>query len=170
MSASSIVIEPYNPLWPRVFEEEKTLLIQALGSGILGSVEHVGSTAVEGLSAKPIIDIMVGIKSLEVAKPFIPLLTRSGYCFYPYKADVMHWFCKPSPELRTHHLHLVPYQSELWQERITFRDVLRKNERVRLEYQQLKHDLAKEFPNDREEYTQRKWPFIQRVLNSKNQQ
>ncbi len=78
----------------------------------------------------------------------------------------MHWFCKPSPEKRTHHLHLIPYKSPLWQERITFRNVLRESPEIALEYAKLKQSLAAKYTSDREAYTQGKWPFIKKVLNS----
>jgi GrpB-like predicted nucleotidyltransferase (UPF0157 family) len=78
----------------------------------------------------------------------------------------MHWFCKPTPEIRTHHLHLVPFQSDLWFERLAFRDCLRKNVDLATEYASLKHKLARQFKDERERYTQGKGPFIQDVLAS----
>ena len=97
-------------------------------------------------------------------KEAIQVLTQHGYCYYPYKADVMHWFCKPTPEFRTHHLHLVPFNSLLWQERISFREKLRASSILRAEYCALKQALVQEYKDDREQYTQQKWPFIKRVL------
>ncbi|MGB0895085.1 MAG: GrpB family protein [Parashewanella sp.] len=161
-----INVVDYDKNWPSNFETEKTFLESVIGEWVFGSIEHVGSTAVVGLAAKPVIDIMVGVKSLEASKPAIELLTENGYCFYPYKPDVMHWFCKPSPETRTHHLHLVPYKSPLWHERILFREHLRKNPKIANEYAQLKRRLASENSINREHYTQSKWPFIQKVLQS----
>lgn len=164
MPDPAITIEKYDPNWPTMFEEEQRLLSAVLSPWLKGTIEHVGSTAVPDLKAKPIIDIMVGVQSLNVSADAIPVLNTNGYCYYPYKKEVMHWFCKPSPEIRTHHLHLVPFGSQLWQERISFRDILRNNPSVREEYAQLKCELAKRYKKDREQYTQKKWPFIQRVL------
>jgi len=129
-----------------------------------GPIEHVGSTAVPGLKAKPIIDIMVGVKDLDSSVGAIDVLQRNGYCYYPYKTEVMHWFCKPTPEYRTHHLHLVPYDSPLWRERIKFRDILRSNGKFAEQYAQLKVSLARDLTDDRERYTELKWSFIEGVL------
>ncbi|WP_431637165.1 GrpB family protein [Dyella sp. KULCS107] len=89
-----------------------------------------------------------------------------GYLYWPYKADVMHWFCKPSDAHRTHHLHLVPYGSELWRARLGFRDALRANAHLAQEYAQLKLDMANKYRHDREAYTQSKTEFVQQVLKS----
>ena len=131
-------LSDYRDDWPDLFEREKSVLLERLGSWLHGLIEHVGSTAVPGLKAKPIIDIMVGVKDLDSSVGAINVLQRNGYCYYPYKSDLMHWFCKPTPEYRTHHLHLVPYDSPLWRERIKFRDILRSNGKVAEKYEQLK--------------------------------
>jgi GrpB-like predicted nucleotidyltransferase (UPF0157 family) len=119
---------------------------------------------VPGLAAKPIIDIMAPVRSLEDSKRAIDAATQHGYMYYPYQADLMHWFCKPSPAHRTHHLHLVPYGSPLWKDRITFRQALRDSRSLAEEYAQLKYKLATTFHNDREAYTHAKEPFVRRVL------
>lgn len=159
-----VQLSDYQREWPVLFEREKSVLLDRLGPWLHGPIEHVGSTAVPGLKAKPIIDIMAGVKDLDSSVGAIDVLQRGGYCYYPYKADVMHWFCKPTPEYRTHHLHLVPYDSTLWRERIKFRDILRSNEKVAEEYEQLKVLLARDLTDDRENYTELKWPFIEGVL------
>lgn len=164
MSDEAIFIEKYNNNWPKMFSNEKASLALLLKNHFKGTIEHVGSTAVKGLAAKPIIDIMIGVESLETSKHLIETLTQSGYCYYPYKSDVMHWFCKPSAEIRTHHLHLIPYLSPLWNERIKFRNALRVNPELANQYQELKYQLAEEFTHDREGYTKNKWPFIKKVI------
>lgn len=131
-----------------------------------GGIEHVGSTAVPGMVAKPVIDVMFGVKSLEESKPAIEVLVENSYEYWPYKTDLMHWFCKPSDAFRTHHLHLIPFESTLWRERIKFRDLLRSNERIAADYAHLKRELAALYKEDREAYTEKKWPFIQEVLQS----
>src|SRR5918995_2012492 len=90
------------------FEEERRLLQAAIGQWAVGGIHHVGSTAVPGLAAKPVIDILVGIKNLASARACFPALARCGYQYAHYRTDEMHWFCKPQPSHRTHHLHLVP--------------------------------------------------------------
>ena len=116
---------PYDPSWPRRFEQERELLQPALANWITGTIEHIGSTAVPDLLAKPIFDIMVGVLDLPSSMPAREALAGLEYQYFPYRSDVMHWFCKPSPAHRTHHLHLVPFRSRLWIERIAFRDFLR---------------------------------------------
>ena len=167
MKQAPVVLCDYDPRWPEKFEREKTLLLAVLGDYLCGSVEHVGSTAVPGLKAKPIIDIMFGVESLERSKSAIELLAAVHYEYAPYKTDVMHWFCKPSEAHRTHHLHLIPYESTLWKERIGFRDSLRRDRQIAEEYACLKTALAERYKDDREAYTEAKWPFIQQILNTK---
>jgi GrpB-like predicted nucleotidyltransferase (UPF0157 family) len=161
-----IKIEPYNHEWPRLFELEAASLSEVLRPWLVGAVEHIGSTAVRGLAAKPVIDIMAPVSSLADAEPAIEALSALSYCYYPYRADVMHWFCKPSPAHRTHHLHLVPPGSALWVQRLALRDALRKNAELASEYQALKRRLAHEHAQDREAYTEAKSPFIHSVLSS----
>jgi GrpB-like predicted nucleotidyltransferase (UPF0157 family) len=164
MKQASVKLSEYDPEWPSKFEKEKDFLMNAIGKWLYGSVEHIGSTSVPGLIAKPVIDIMFGVKSLEESRPAINMLVKNGYKYFPYKEDVMHWFCKPSDAFRTHHLHLIPYKSPLWKERIQFRNLLRTNHEIAAEYATLKKELATHYKGDREAYTQKKWPFIQRML------
>jgi GrpB-like predicted nucleotidyltransferase (UPF0157 family) len=159
-----ILIQPYNQDWPRLFAMEHDLLAPALAPWLVGPIEHVGSTAVPGLAAKPIIDIMAPVESLKNSQPALRDLEHLGYCYAPYREDVMHWLCKPSPSVRTHHLHLVPFASSLWKDRIYFRDRLRADECLANNYAALKHRLAQMYGNDREAYTQAKTPFIAEVL------
>lgn len=159
-----VEIVRYDASWPRRFTEERDLLAQTLGHWIVGSIEHVGSTAVPGLDAKPVIDIMVGVQDLESSRAAIPVAERLGYSYAPYRPDVMHWFCKPSPAYRTHHLHLVPFQSRKWIEPIAFRDYLRAHSETATEYAVLKRSLADRFKFDRERYTEEKGPFIENIL------
>ncbi len=161
----SILLIDSDPAWAEQFEIERNLIESVVGEFICGSIEHVGSTSVTGLMAKPVIDIMVGVKTLDASKPAIEILQKLGYCYAPYKTEVMHWFCKPSPEFRTHHLHLVPYQSNLWQDRIKFRDILRTDKGIAEKYEALKLSLAEKYKADRDEYTKAKWPFIKNVLS-----
>lgn len=160
-----IVVVPYDPRWPDEFERESVLLRDLLAPWIVGSIEHVGSTSVVGLAAKPVIDVMVGVESLRASEPAKAVLIENGYQYAEYKTDIMHWFCKPSAAFRTHHLHLIPYQSPLWSERLAFRDSLRRDVAVRREYEALKFELAQKYEFDREAYTDAKGPFIARVLN-----
>jgi GrpB-like predicted nucleotidyltransferase (UPF0157 family) len=164
MSGEPVIIRPYDPTWPAKFEIEKRVLTAVLAPWLLGPIEHIGSTAVPGLSAKPVIDIMGPVRDLPSSKPAIEALRPLSYCYFAYKPDRMHWFCKPSPLNRTHHLHLVPFESQVWREQLAFRDCLRSDAATREAYTQLKLKLAAQFRNDREAYTEAKTEFIQAVV------
>ncbi|MGH7818455.1 MAG: GrpB family protein, partial [Candidatus Binatia bacterium] len=159
-----IRIAPYDPAWPALFQAERELLADLLRRWLVGPIEHVGSTAVPGLAAKPVIDVMAAVESLDASRGAFGVLRDAGYHYAPYRTDVMHWFCKPSPSFRTHHLHLVPYESLLWTERIAFRDCLRSDSAIAHEYADLKHRLADAHRFDREAYTQAKGSFIGGLL------
>lgn len=159
-----IRIVPYDPSWPDQFAAEAAALEAAIGSYATGGIHHVGSTAVAGLDAKPIIDILVGVASLEASRDCFEPLAELGYLYAPYRSEEMHWFCKPHPSWRTHHLHLVPARSKRFRNELAFRNRLRSNTSLAGEYAALKHDLAERFANDRETYTDAKTDFIRCVL------
>lgn len=119
-----------------------------------------------GLCAKPVIDIMVGVTTLSESEPSKRILRQAGYHYAEYKMEVMHWFCKPSFATRTHHLHLIPYGSSLWNDRLRFRNLLRADSTLADQYAALKMELAVKFEFDREAYTEGKSPFISRTLAS----
>lgn len=158
-----IEIAPYDLSWPERFGEEKHRLVRALGRWLIGPIEHIGSTAVPGLAAKPVIDIMAVVESLESSRPAIAAAAGLGYCYYPYRPESEHWFCKPSAAFRTHHLHLVPCGAALWTEALAFRDYLRAHPATAAEYERVKRDLAQRYRFDREAYTEAKGPFIARI-------
>ena len=166
MTEAPIEIAEYNPQWPEFFAREHALILKALAQWLVGVPEHIGSTAVPGLAAKPVIDIMAPVSSLASSEAAIAVAEHIGYVHFPYKPQLMHWFCKPSPEFRTHHLHLVPLGSRLWRERLAFRDALRGNAALRAEYQSLKLRLAVQHRNDREAYTDAKSPFVALVVQA----
>lgn len=124
----------------------------------------MGSTAVPGLDAKPVIDILAGVADLDSSRGWIDAVAELQYVYAPYRADEMHWFCKPDPARRTHHLHLVPAGSPRFTDEIAFRDRLRAGPRLRAEYAALKHRLADLFGDDREGYTAAKAEFIRAAL------
>jgi len=167
MSASPdapVELVPYSSAWPAAFAEEAARLQVLLAPWLVGRVEHIGSTAVPGLSAKAVIDIMAPVASLQESLGAIGPAQGAGYVYYPYKPEIMHWFCKPSPALRTHHLQLVPIGSALWSARLGFRNALRQSPELAAQYSQLKADLARRHPDDREAYTEGKSEFIETAL------
>lgn len=161
MSAPEVKVVAYDPKWPALFELERAVLEQALAPWLVGTIEHIGSTAVPGLSATPVIDIMVPVRTLVGSEAAIGLLERKhDYHYWPYKSRVMHWLCKPGDRHRTHHLHLVPAGSPLLHEQLAFRDALRADPEMQRRYADLKHRLSEKHPEDREAYTHGKAPFV----------
>lgn len=159
-----IQLAPPDPSWPARFEEEREALEASIGKWVGGGIHHVGSTAVPGLEAKPIIDILAGVRDLESARACFKPLAQLGYLYAPYLPEEMHWFCKPDPAHRTHHLHLVPAGSRRFREELSFRDRLRADPKLAAEYAILKRDLAERYREDRETYTEAKGEFIRAVL------
>lgn len=158
-----VEIVAYDPSWPSQFLGESETLCRGLATWLVAPIEHIGSTAVPGLAAKPVIDIMAGVRTLDESRPAIAAATELGYCYVPYQADIEHWFCKPSPSFRTHHLHLIPIGTPEWLRPIAFRNYLRVHADVAAEYDALKRRLALEHRLDREAYTLGKRAFIDRI-------
>ncbi len=165
MTDAPIVLVDYDSRWPQLFHNEQIVLARTLAPWIVGPIEHIGSTAIPGMIAKPVIDIMVPVHSLAESRPAIEALKSLDYLYAPYKTDLEHWFCKPHPSFRTHHLHLVPYASKAWSETLQLRDTLRINRAAAEEYASLKHSLAAAFLTNRDAYTEGKTVFIDRILN-----
>ncbi|HEY2435555.1 MAG TPA: GrpB family protein [Solirubrobacteraceae bacterium] len=159
-----IEIVAYDREWPSRFESERGALEAAIGECAVGGIHHVGSTAIPGLASKPTIDILVGVQSLAASRMCFDSLTALGYQYAPHLADEMHWFCKPNPLLRTHHLHLVPVGSRRYRDELAFRDHLRAHGDVAAEYAALKRGLAGRLEHDREAYTKAKTDFIRTVI------
>jgi GrpB-like predicted nucleotidyltransferase (UPF0157 family) len=157
-------ISPYDPAWPARFKEERDALQRVIGAWVVGGIHHVGSTAIPGLAAKPVIDILMGVESLRSSRPCLEPLATMGYLYAPYRAREMHWLCKPDLTRRTHHLHLVPAESPRFHDELAFRDHLRTHPDAAAEYGALKCRLAAEFEHDREGYTEAKAGFIDGVL------
>lgn len=159
-----IRVVSHDPSWASRFESERSALQFAIGAWVVGGIHHVGSTAVPGLEAKPVIDILVGVRDLPSSRVSFDRLAELEYRYAPYRAQEMHWFCKPDPGRRTHHLHLVPAGSQRYRAELAFRDHLRTHPEVAGEYADLKRGLARSFENDREAYTAAKAQFIEAVV------
>jgi len=157
-------IVAYDAAWPERFDAERAALEAAVGDRAIGGIHHVGSTAVPGLEAKPVIDILVGVCDLESSRGCLGVLEGLGYLYAPYRDDEMHWLCKPSRFHRTHHLHLVPAGSRRFRDELAFRDRLRHEPDLASRYGALKRRLAAEWVNDRERYTAAKGEFIRAAL------
>ncbi len=167
----SVIILPPDPSWPVEFEHAKADLAIALGARAI-AMEHIGSTAVPGLSAKPIIDVLIGIAKLDDADACIPILVQRGWEFpdeYNKTLSGRKFFLKRDGEgVRTHHAHFVVHDGDLWKGYVMFRDKLRDSSELRDRYEQLKRDLAAKFHDQREKYTASKTDFVSEVLRMKS--
>lgn len=161
-----ISVERYNPDWVTRFERERALLERVLARWLSGGVHHVGSTSVPGLAAKPIVDMVAGVRDLAEARPAITVLAAQGYRHSPHRPRAYRFSKPPSPRWYrcTHHLHLTEPGSDLWRERLAFRDALRADAALRAEYQALKLRLAAAHGADLAGYTADKRDFVARVL------
>ena len=166
-----VEIVPYDPAWPGLFAEEVARLRAALPAELIGRIEHFGSTAVPGLEAKPIIDMLVEVRSMEdVAERIAPLLRALGYEFF-WRAPghglpgmEYAWFIRrDAAGRRTHHIHFVEAGSSEWG-RLRFRDYLRAHSEVARAYGALKQRIADQYPDDRIAYAKAKTCFVREVM------
>jgi GrpB-like predicted nucleotidyltransferase (UPF0157 family) len=156
-----IAVVDYDPDWPAQFEAEKERLLTEIGEWVL-AVEHIGSTAVPGLAAKPIIDIMPGVRSLDDADRCVEGMRRLGYEYVPEFEDALsdrRYFRKGHPQQRWH-AHIVETGGEFWRRHLFFRDYLRSHPDAVAQYAALKRRLAAQFPRDSLAYTDAKSEFI----------
>ena len=161
-----IEILPYDSAWPARFESEKYVLLDVFRS-VPVQVEHVGSTAVPGLGAKPVIDVMLGVDHLANVEARIPDLAARGYEYiqrYEAAFPKRRLFAKPRHRPRAFHLHAVERSTAFWRRHLLFRDFLRRRPEVASEYYELKKHLAAEFGADRDGYASAKTAFIEAVL------
>lgn len=162
-----IVLVDYDPRWPEMFSQEAETLRRILPPSLLLRVEHFGSTSVPGLAAKPIIDILVSVSSLEDARrDAVPALEELGYSYWAANPDITHMFLVkglPPNGPRTHHIHMVTKDHPLW-ERLLFSEYLRRHPDEAGHYAALKQTLMTQFPDDREAYTQGKTEFVAEVM------
>jgi GrpB-like predicted nucleotidyltransferase (UPF0157 family) len=163
-----VEIVNYDPRWPTLFDEEANRLRAALDPSLISGLEHFGSTAVPGLSAKPIIDILIAVRSLADAQTsFVEALRKLDYVYWADnpKKDRM-FFVKGMPPFgsrRSHHVHVTETHGEMWQ-RLAFRNYLRAHPGEAEIYEQLKRRLATEHQTDREAYTDAKSAYIESVM------
>jgi len=168
-----VIIVGYDPQWPILYEEEKRRILRAIGHKVL-TIEHIGSTAVPGLGAKPIIDIMAGVHQAADAEECLPLLQSLGYNDVTLQPGNPEWYyClgkgKGHQEEHTYHLHLVKFMSEHWEKHLLFRDFLRTHPEVAQQYYELKKELVAKHGANREAYTEAKTSFIESVVTQVRQ-
>jgi len=158
-----VKLEPYNDKWSKLFDKERELLSSQL-KNLIVEIEHVGSTSIEGLFAKPIIDIAIGVSSLDVIIKLKEKVKELGYVEVPVSLDSKHVFAKYKEKKITHFLHVMIYNQNLWLDQISFRDYLRSAPDAKIEYIKLKEELANKYPNDVISYTNEKKKFVDDIL------
>jgi len=162
MSDQRIEVVPYRSEWVDLFEQERSSLALALAL-YPHQIEHIGSTSVPGLHAKPIIDIAVLLDDLSCVDQLIEPLAALGYEYQgEYGLPGRRFFTRGKP--RVFHLHLVDGRTDHWQRWLTFREILRRNEEIRGDYERLKQELAQRFSSDRAGYTASKSDFINDIV------
>ncbi len=165
LQRGTVLVVPHQADWHELFEQERHLLHQHIGHLVL-DLQHVGSTAVPGLDAKPIIDLAAAVASVGVTPQCRQPLGELGYLDRGDAGrDGGYLFVKEAaPEVRTHHLHLVAINNPEWRTYLQFRDMLRADETLRARYGELKNLLQKRFAQDRRGYTNAKQEFIRDIL------
>jgi GrpB-like predicted nucleotidyltransferase (UPF0157 family) len=166
MTDQRVEIVPYDPAWLDRFADQQGAVSAVLGPWLAGPVEHVGSTSVDGLPAKPVVDMLAPVQSLEAAQTAVGVLEADGWLFWPddpcrhYRL----WFLRPTPDARTHHLHVIERDHPQARALLAFRDALRGDPGLRREYAELKRRLAGQYGENRNAYTNAKGDFIERTL------
>lgn len=160
-----VAIVAYRPEWRALFEVEQRTLQAALGR-VAAQIEHVGSTAVVGLVAKPIIDVMIGLEDFSLADQLVPEIEALGYEYVQKYETVMpfrRFFTKERAGARTHQIHMVGIGTEFWERLILFRDYLRRNGEAAARYAALKQELAARDWTDVNEYADAKTEFVRKI-------
>ena len=164
LERNTVKVVPYQETWPAYFQKVANELQSLLKDKIL-QIEHIGSTAVKGLPAKPIIDIAVAISDGDQLPEVSRLLSQENYEDRGARLGG-YLFVKRSDGLTTHHIHLVLESDQRWKDYIAFRDQLNASPELRNQYSSLKQNLAAKYPNDRGKYTAAKHDFISKILGS----
>ncbi|KAA0011891.1 GrpB family protein [Billgrantia pellis] len=161
-----IELVDYDTTWPMHFDIERERLYERFPDSLI-DVQHIGSTAVPGMPAKPIIDLMAGVASMAVADALFDTLLGFGYVTsVEFNANLTdrRWFMRHAHGRRTHHLHVVVHSGAVWHQRLAFRDALRTVPALAERYAALKRELASCHREDREAYTQAKGTFVRSVI------
>lgn len=160
----TVQLIPYTPAWATLFQTEWVRLQLALGADAL-DIQHIGSTAVPGLAAKPVLDIGIAVANQSAVTACVPRLSALGYTYRGYRgSDQGHFFDQGPEECLTHYLHLLLRGEQGWLHYLQFRDYLRAHPAARAAYQQLKQQLAVQYAADRAAYSAAKASFVQSVL------
>lgn len=162
LERGALKLAPYTVQWKRLFEAEKALLHAAVGDYVL-AIEHVGSTSIPRMLAKPILDIGIAVRDYEEARICVEPIRALGYEYVgEHGMPRRHYFVKGDPT--THHLHMLEATSLDWENMMLFREYLIQHPEAARQYAELKMELARRSPADREAYQDGKAPLIERIL------
>ena len=165
LEKGAVKLLPHREEWHQLFAAEAARLSTAAGRHAL-AIEHVGSTAICGIAAKPIIDIALAVEDIAQVELIVQPFENLGYVYRGENGiPNRHYFRKGSP-FRTHHMHVVELNGEFWNSHLLFRDYLRKHRETAAQYEKLKQELAQKFLENREAYTDGKAAFIENVLKA----
>ena len=169
-ASDEIIIESYDPAWPKFANAEINAIKLVCEKLPFESIHHIGSTAVPGLSSKPVIDIFIVIDSITHASKWVKQLSAMGYVDWPANPDKKHVRLfkgmPPFGSKRTHHIHIIDKNSDILEHRLLFRGLLRDNKAIKADYEALKISLSKKSNHDREAYTDEKSSFISKTLHA----
>jgi GrpB-like predicted nucleotidyltransferase (UPF0157 family) len=163
MAGDPIQVVPYDPAWPAMFARQAAELREALGAVAL-RIDHIGSTAIPRLAAKPVIDVQISVAAFEPLDAYRGPLQRLGYVFRADNPDRTKRYFREPPRQRRTHLHVRRAGSFGEQFALLFRDFMRAHPDVATEYADLKIKLAERYSEDRTAYTDAKGPFIWSVI------
>ena len=159
----TVALEPHQPEWERIAAETAEKLRNLLKDTAV-DVQHIGSTAIRGICAKPIIDIVVGVTDFQKVLAKNRLLAENGFIFRAQDLPEQYLYVCGGADDRTHHIHVVRYGSDAWNDYINMRDYLNCHKADAEAYAALKTALAAQYPDDRETYTAEKSTLIQEIL------
>ena len=168
MADQPIALVDHDPSWHDRFLAQRDVLARLLRPCLAGAPEHIGSTAVPGLRAKPIVDILAPVRSFTESGQAVAVLEQDGWLFWPEDPNRFYrrWFLRPTPAARSHHLQIMQHDHPERHKLLLFRDALRTNAALRHEYETLKDRLAARHPMDRDAYTDAKSDFVRSVLRA----
>jgi GrpB-like predicted nucleotidyltransferase (UPF0157 family) len=168
MADQPIALVDHDPSWHDRFLAQRDVLARLLRPWLAGAPEHIGSTAVPGLRAKPIVDILAPVRSFTEAEQAVAVLEQDGWLFWPDDPNRSYrlWFLRPTPAARTHHLQVMQHDHDELRKTLVFRDALRNDAALRQEYVRLKERLAERYHLDRNAYTDAKSEFVRSVLRA----
>lgn len=163
LKRGKVAVEPHSTEWEVSAQQTIAGLREILG-GVIADAQHIGSTSIKGICAKPIIDIVVGVHNFSDILGMNEILAENGFIFRGQDIPDQYLYVCGTADTRTHHIHTVIHNSEAWNNYINMRDYLNCHNEDAQAYSQLKEKLAEQYPDDRNKYTEMKSTFISEIL------